>query len=400
MIQNCIKIAWRNLIRDRTYSFVNIIGLTIGLSSCMLLVLFAWFKLSIDTHHEKANRIYRMTNVTETANEVIERASTPVPLVQTLKEELPEVEKATHISRAKRVRIKIGQETVSVENFYWADQDFFDIFSVSVLRGNRSEYLKNPDSIVITESVANTHFRNENPLEKTIQLDSNLYTVTGVIDDWPANSHFHPQFIATFNSLSTPEDDSWFSFLTRTYFLLNENASVEEFTNKLSPVLENHFGEASWKKVTPFTPFNYWFLDDAVARQYEQYRQWLQIMGISTLMAILIACLGLFGLAGLTAVNKTKEIGVRKVLGAGVKEIVFLLNKDIVKLIGISLLIAAPISWYIMNRWLQDFAYRIDMGAGLFIWAGLASLVIALLTVSYYSVKAAFLNPVDSLRSE
>ncbi len=158
--------------------------------------------------------------------------------------------------------------------------------------------------------------------------------------------------------------------------------------------------EASWIKVTPFTPFNYWFLDDAVARQYEQYQQWLQIMGISTLMAILIACLGLFGLAGLTAVNKTKEIGVRKVLGAGVKEIVFLLNKDIVKLIGISLLIAAPISWYIMNRWLQDFAYRIDMGAGLFIWAGLASLVIALLTVSYYSVKAAFLNPVESLRSE
>ncbi|MTI88449.1 MAG: FtsX-like permease family protein [Balneolaceae bacterium] len=158
--------------------------------------------------------------------------------------------------------------------------------------------------------------------------------------------------------------------------------------------------EASWKKAAPFTPFNYWFLDDAVARQYEQYQQWLQIMGVSTLMAILIACLGLFGLAGLTAVNKTKEIGIRKVLGAGISQIIFLLNKGIVKLILMSIIIAAPLSWYVMEQWLSDFAYSIEIGAGLFFVTGIATLLIALITVSYYSIKAAMVNPVDSLRSE
>lgn len=158
--------------------------------------------------------------------------------------------------------------------------------------------------------------------------------------------------------------------------------------------------EASWSEVAPVTPFSYWFLDDAVARQYEQYKQWLSIMGVSTFMAILIACLGLFGLAGLTAVNKTKEIGIRKVLGAGISQIMLLLNKGIVKLIVLSLLLAAPVSWYIMEQWLSDFAYRIDIGAGVFLVSAVMALVIAILTVSYHSVKAATVNPVESLRSE
>lgn len=158
--------------------------------------------------------------------------------------------------------------------------------------------------------------------------------------------------------------------------------------------------EAIWAEVAPFTPFNYWFLDDAVAQQYEQHKRWLNIMGLSTLMAILIACLGLFGLAGLTAVNKTKEIGIRKVLGAGMSQIILLLNKGIVKLILTSIIIAAPISWYVMEQWLSDFAYRIEIGVGLFFIAGVITILIALITVSYYSVKATMINPVESLRSE
>lgn len=158
--------------------------------------------------------------------------------------------------------------------------------------------------------------------------------------------------------------------------------------------------EATWGEVAPFTPFNYWFLDDAVAGQYEQYQRWLGIMGASTFMAILIACLGLFGLAGITAINKTKEIGIRKVLGAGIEQIILLLNKDIVKLIVLSLVIAAPVSWYIMEQWLTDFAYRINIGVGVFLVSAMAVLIIAILTVSYHSVKAATVNPVESLRTE
>lgn len=346
MIQNYIKIAWRNLIRDRTYSFVNITGLTIGLSACLLLVLFARFQLSFDTFHEKSDRIYRMTSVTETANEVIERANTPVPLVQTLKDELPEVDKATHLSRTNRVRIKIGQETVSVQDFYWADQDFFDIFSVSVLRGNRSEYLKNLDSIVITESVANTHFRNENPLGKTIQLDSNLYTVTGVIDDWPVNSHFHPQFIATFNSFSTPEDDSWFSFLTRTYFLLNENASAEEFTNKLSPVLENHFGEAAEEAGYQFTytpqALTDIHLHSNLEGELEQNGSITTIYVVLSIALLILfnACVNYINLSTAQARKRATEVGIRKTFGSGRRNLIFQFLGETFLVTGLSFLLS------------------------------------------------------------
>ncbi|MDX1618861.1 MAG: FtsX-like permease family protein, partial [Balneolaceae bacterium] len=156
----------------------------------------------------------------------------------------------------------------------------------------------------------------------------------------------------------------------------------------------------SWVEIAPYTPFDYWFLDDAVARQYSSYRDWLKIMATSTFAAILIACLGLFGLAGITAVNKTKEIGIRKVMGAGVEQIVLLLNRDVVKLIVISLVLAAPFSWYVMQQWLADFAYRIDIGAGVFLLSAAVALAIAVLTVSYHTQRAATVNPVESLRNE
>ncbi|MFV1883327.1 MAG: ABC transporter permease [Balneola sp.] len=158
--------------------------------------------------------------------------------------------------------------------------------------------------------------------------------------------------------------------------------------------------EEKWGEISPHRPFNFWFLDDAVASQYADYQRWLQIMGAATFIAILIACLGLFGLAGLTAVNKTKEIGIRKVLGAGIDQIILLFNKDIVLLIVISMLIAAPASWYIMEQWLSDFSYRISINAGVFVISTIVALLLAVVTVSYHSVKAALANPVDSLKSE
>ncbi len=137
-----------------------------------------------------------------------------------------------------------------------------------------------------------------------------------------------------------------------------------------------------------------------MTQQYEAYTRWMRIMGHSTAFAILIACLGLFGLAGLTAVNKTKEIGIRKVLGAGAKQIALLLNKDIVKLVVVSVVLSAPVSWYVMNTWLDDFAYRIDIGPDIFLVSALIALIFALLTVSYHVVKATLRNPVESLRYE
>ncbi len=155
-----------------------------------------------------------------------------------------------------------------------------------------------------------------------------------------------------------------------------------------------------WKEIAAGRPFDYYFQDERVARQYESYERWLKMASISTGMAILIACLGLFGLAGIMTLNRQKEIGIRKVMGASVGSLLVLLNRETVVLALISFVLAMPLAWQLMQKWLANFAYRTTLDGWVFGLAGLLSIGIALLTVSFQSVKAALMNPVKSLRSE
>jgi putative ABC transport system permease protein len=158
--------------------------------------------------------------------------------------------------------------------------------------------------------------------------------------------------------------------------------------------------ENLWKALAPGQPFKYIFLDENLNAQYENEKRAGQIFSVFSALAILIACVGLFGLAAYTGNQRTKEIGVRKVLGASVGSVVMLLSKDFTKLILIAFVLAVPLSWYVMNNWLENFAYRINPGVGVFLASGLTAIVISWITVSYQSIKAAIVNPVKSLRSE
>ena len=158
--------------------------------------------------------------------------------------------------------------------------------------------------------------------------------------------------------------------------------------------------EDLWKEMNPGMPFQYAFLDDSFNEMYKSELRVGKITLIFSTLAILIACLGLFGLATFISEQRTKEIGIRKVLGASVQGIVQLLSKDFIRLVGISFVIAAPLSWWIMNNWLKDFAYRIPLEWWIIGVAGLIALLIALTTVSFQAIKAAVANPVTSLRSE
>ncbi|HEY0654938.1 MAG TPA: ABC transporter permease [Chryseosolibacter sp.] len=157
----------------------------------------------------------------------------------------------------------------------------------------------------------------------------------------------------------------------------------------------------SWTSLFPDKPFEYTFVDEDVARQYESYNRWMNITALSTGFAIVIACLGLFGLAGINALNKTKEIGIRKVMGAELSNIFIMLNKQYVWLSLIAFALAAPVSWYVMQEWwLQSFKFKITIGWELFAVSMLVGLVVALLTVSYHGIKAAMVNPAETLKYE
>ncbi|MEM1258752.1 MAG: ABC transporter permease [Bacteroidota bacterium] len=223
----------------------------------------------------------------------------------------------------------------------------------------------------------------ENPLGETIKDGGMDWHIIGIVEDFVFNSPFQKIEPMVIQGAKT-----WFDII---HIKFNPDKTV---ANNLASA------EDIFKKYNPNYPFNYEFVDQEYARKFVSEQRFDKLASLFTLLTILISCLGLFGLASYMAQNRIKEIGVRKVLGASVSGITTLLSKDFLKLVGISLLIAIPISWYAMNQWLQDFAYRIELSWWVFGLAGLLALAIAFVSVSYQAIRAAKSNPAKSLRTE
>jgi len=181
---------------------------------------------------------------------------------------------------------------------------------------------------------------------------------------------------------------SWFSVL---HIRLNPEQTVSQSLASVESVFEQY---------NPNFPFEYHFVDEAYAKKFDDTKRTARLSMLFTVLTIVISCLGLFGLSAYMAANRIKEIGVRKVLGASAASVSILLSKDFLKLVGIAFIIAIPIAWYIMDKWLQDYQYKIGIEWWVFVATGAISMLIALVTVSSQAIKAAVRNPVDSLRSE
>jgi putative ABC transport system permease protein len=176
--------------------------------------------------------------------------------------------------------------------------------------------------------------------------------------------------------------------------LSTRGSDVNSFKNTMAQI------EKAWKDVYPNEKFEYSFFDETIARLYEREQKTSQLMNVAMAIAIFISCMGLFGLATFTAQQRTKEIGIRKVLGASVPGIITMLSKDFLKLVLLSIIIASPIAYYFMHQWLNDFAYRVNISWWVFVLAGMSAFIIAIATVSFQAIKAAVANPVESLRTE
>jgi putative ABC transport system permease protein len=183
-----------------------------------------------------------------------------------------------------------------------------------------------------------------------------------------------------------PEDR--FGYL---YVRTKSQSNTEKAVSKIEAIIKNN---------NPGYPFDYVFVDDEFNKQFKSEMLIGKLSRIFALLAIIISCLGLFGLAAYTAERRTKEIGIRKVLGASVTGITGLLSKDFLRLVFVSAIVAFPLSWWFMHKWLQNYAYRITISWWVFVLAGLLALIIALVTISFQSIRAAISNPVKSLRTE
>lgn len=273
--------------------------------------------------------------------------------------------------------------------FYFGrvDYNFIDFFELEILKGR--DFSKNlgtdvSEAWILNETAAEA-IGWENPIGKSFSGVPNPQgKVIGVVKDFHHTSlHHRVQPVAL--CLTKPERP-------RSYY------AVKVKSENISGTIDNI--KEKFKKFSPDYPFRYFFLDESVNSMYQSEQKLGDILYFFTFIAIFISCLGLFGLVSNTAEQKTKEIGIRKVLGASVSEILFQLSKEFIRWVLVANLIAWPVSYFVMNRWLQNFAYRANLGPDTFIFSALLALVIALLTVSYQSIKAATANPVDSLRYE
>jgi putative ABC transport system permease protein len=272
---------------------------------------------------------------------------------------------------------------------YPVDPDYLQLMGMKLIAG-RNFNLSIPsdtiNSVIINETLAETDLGM--PAEKAIgqQLKGRgdqIKTIIGVISDF----NFEPLTRAVRAQLFTMPGD----FTPRKFFVRIQAGDPGAALSKL---------QSAWKNILPDLPFEYSFLDEDLDRFYKSEEKWSDIVGWAGGLSIFLACLGLFGLAALAAVNRTREIGIRKVMGASVSEIVRLLSKDFLKLVLVGLLVASPVAWYFMHKWLLDYAYRIDIGWSVFAITGMISLLIAFATISFQAIKAAVANPVKSLRTE
>jgi len=269
------------------------------------------------------------------------------------------------------------------------DADFLKVFQMHLLAGRAfsHDFPKDPDtSVILTASAARLlGFRTpKDAIGKTVLTDWDGWKgiIVGVVND------YHQV------SLKTPLQPTLFTcdWYEGDYF------SLRLQTGHLSQTLQHV--EQSWLKAFPGNPFDYFFLDEYFNRQYASERQFGQLFTTFAFFAILISCLGLFGLSAYTASQRIKEIGIRKILGASVASIVAMLAKDFLKLILLSVLLATPLTWLVMNQWVQGFASRTTIQWWIFVLAGILCLLIALITVSFQAVKAATASPVKSLQAE
>lgn len=263
---------------------------------------------------------------------------------------------------------------------------FLDTYRMTMVKGRffSKDIKTDLTNAVVVNETAVKRMRLDDPIHKTINLQGEQYKIVGVIRDF----HFKPlHYPMEPMVLNLSEWDNWPP-------TIGVRIHAENIANTLA------FIQKTYEKISPDYAFEYHFLEDALSNSYNKENRIATIFRFSAMVTLLISALGLFGLSMFMTEQRTKEIGTRKVLGASVLEIATMLTKDFTRWVLVANIVAWPIAWYAMNKWLQNFAYRIDLTIWPFLLAGGSALIIALLTVSWQTIRAATANPINALRYE
>ncbi|MGB8317539.1 MAG: ABC transporter permease, partial [Ignavibacteriaceae bacterium] len=243
MFRNYLKIAFRNLLKYKAYSFINILGLAVGITACIMILLYVNDELSYDKYNIKADRIYRFYGRAHMQGREFKMAVTPAPAGATLVHDYPEVVQYARLLPSSNMLIRYKDNVFNENRFFWADSTLFDVFTIPFIEGNPKTALNQPHTVVLTESLAKKYFGSEDPLNKIMNFeDGTAYTVSGVVKDCLSNSHFHYDIFASMASIEAGKSNFWINNNFYTYIVLKKGSSVSALQAKFPELVKKYAG--------------------------------------------------------------------------------------------------------------------------------------------------------------
>jgi putative ABC transport system permease protein len=326
MIKNYLKVAFRKLWAHKAFSFINIIGLAVGMTACFLIYLYVTFELSYDSFHTKADRIYRVVCDIKTPTEVINAGGPAWAVAPNAKDEFPEIESFVRFAGGDNVLIRKGDIKFQEESCAWADSAFFHVFDFKLLKGNPQTALTDQFSIVLSETAAKKYFAKADPIGQTLLITGDAFPakVTGVMKDMPENSQLKADILLSMSTITQKFnkglDSQWSNYGSSAYLLLKPGANAKALEKKFPAFLEKRNG-TEMKKIQMFATLFLEPLKDVYLRSTRNESKTgninnVYIFSIIAVFILLIACTNFINLTTARSAERAKEVGIRKVVGA------------------------------------------------------------------------------------
>jgi putative ABC transport system permease protein len=341
MIKSYLLTSYRNLMRNKGFSAINIFGLTVGLTSFLLILFYVYDELNYDRFNESRARIYRINEDVKYAGNTALDALTPAPLAEALKHNFPEIQEVVRFRATGGIKIKKNFETISEKNAAYADPSIFDVFTLPLISGNSRNALDEPNSIVVSESAAKKYFNSTDVVGKQLTLgDGSNYRITAVMKDIPQNSHFIFDFILSMASSKDSKSDIWLNSNFNTYLLLRHGATIIGLKRKFPAFIETYLAPQVQKYFsTNFSDFkktgNYFNLVTTPLMDIHLHSnlvgelgrngniEYVYIFSAISIFILLIACINFMNLSTARSQQRAREVGVRKVLGSDRRQLMF-----------------------------------------------------------------------------
>jgi putative ABC transport system permease protein len=343
MIRNYLKTGWRNIIKNKGTFSINIIGLALGIASCIMIMLYVVNELSYDKFNVKADQIVRVVFKANIKNEAIKEAVVMAPVAQTLKNDLPEIIDATRLAKSYNNRLEYNGSYYGQSSLGYVDPNFFNVFTLPIILGNQNTPLDKPNSVVISESLAKSIFGNTDPIGRTITVtnrDEQL-NVSGVMKDIPQNSHFHFDLLVSTLGYPQAKNTSWLESDFFTYLVLRKGTEISGVEAKLPAINKKYMGPQMLDAIgmsyeefqkenslglflQPLTDIHlHSNFSDATTLEQGGDIKYVYIFSAVALFMLVIACINFMNLATASASKRSKEVGIRKVLGSNKKQLIY-----------------------------------------------------------------------------